>query len=48
MDAGALFAYGRPMTEQQPSGTHRVVIAGGGVAGLETLIALRAPGRRSR
>ena len=41
MDAGARFAYGRPMTEQQPSGTHRVVIAGGGVAGLETLIALR-------
>ena len=28
------------MTEQQPSGTHRVVIAGGGVAGLEALIAL--------
>jgi sulfide:quinone oxidoreductase len=28
------------MTEQQPSGAHRVLIAGGGVAGLEALIAL--------
>jgi len=28
------------MTEQQPSAPHRVVIAGGGVAGLEALIAL--------
>lgn len=35
------------MTEEDPSGRHRVVIAGGGVAGLEALIAMRdlAPGR---
>jgi sulfide:quinone oxidoreductase len=33
-------AYGPPMTEQQASAPHRVVIAGGGVAGLEALIAL--------
>ena len=38
--------YGQRRRTRTPMSTHHVVIAGGGVAGLEALIALRAPRRR--